>query len=237
VSLSVLGLATLATPAGATAIINGSFTNVNGATGSYQIDSTNLPGWSNGSTAPQLLNCVVLATDIGDPCGLAASNPDDVFWVNPSVSPDGGNFIAVDADPNYSLAISQMLTGLVVGSIYTVDFYQGAAQFKAVSGPTTEYWAVSFGSTTLDSTTMDNASEGVVGWESQSLEFTATATSELLSFFAVGTPVGGPPTALLDGISITGQTSQPTPEPAMYWLVGAGLTGIITVRRRQQKRS
>jgi hypothetical protein len=237
--LSLLVLATAVVPARATAIVNGSFENTGGATASYEIDSSNLPGWSNGASTPQILNCLVLATDIGDPCGVAAGNSGDVFWANPTVSPDGGDFIAIDADPSFSVALTQMLGGLVDGDIYQVSFYQGAAQFKAVSGPTTDYWQVTLGGEVLDSSTMDDASKGVVGWESQSLDFTATSASELLSFFAVGTPSGGPPTALLDGVSITDitQIAQTTPEPSLWGLVAAALVGIILVRRRQHQRS
>jgi hypothetical protein len=238
-SLSVLALATLAAPARAGILVNGSFESTNGVSTSYELDSSNLPGWSNGASTPQILNCLVVGTDIGDPCGLASVESGDVFWTNPTVSPDGGNFIAIDGDPAFSVAISQTLNGLVAGNVYAVDFYQGAAQFRVASGPTTEYWAVSLGSETIDSSIMNNANKGAVGWEAQSLDFTATSTSELLSFFAVGTPGGAPPTSLLDGVTITDMTqpSQPTPEPALWGLVGAALAGIVAARRRQPRRS
>jgi hypothetical protein len=236
-ALSVLALATVTAPAKATTILNGSFENTNGATSSYEIDSTNLPGWTNGSSNPQLLNCVVISTDIGDPCGLANGNVGDVFWTNPTVSPDGGNFIAIDSDSNFSVALSQTLTGLVVGGIYDISFYQGAAEFKAVSGPTTDFWAVTFGGQTLDSTTMSDANKGVVPWQAQTLQFTATSTSQLLTFFAVGTPSGGPPTALLDGVTISTQTIQSIPEPSTWALVSTALVGFVVLRRRHHKRS
>ena len=234
--LYILASALLAAPAMATTIINGSFESVGGASASYEIDQSNLPGWTNGSSTPELLNCVVLSTDISDPCGLASSNSGDVFWTNPTVSPDGGNFIAIDADPSFSDAIDQMLSGLVVGDIYVVDFYQGAAQFRAVSGMTTDYWAVTLGSQSEDSDIMQDNTKSVVPWEAQSLQFTATSPIELLSFLAVGTPTGAPPTALLDGVSITDISSQ-APEPALWALVAFALLGVIVVSRRQYKRS
>lgn len=238
-ALAIFALATLAFPSRASILTNGSFENTNGASSSFQIDSTNLPGWSNGASVPQPLNCLVLASDIGDPCGVAAENAGIVFWTAPTTSPDGGNFIAVDSDPNFSVALTQTLNGLVSGDTYEVDFYQGAAQFKAASGDTTDYWAVTLGSETEDSALMTDPSKSLVGWESQSMDFTATATSELLTFFAVGTPMGGPPTALLDGITITDTTTPtgPVPEPSMWAGVAIVLAGLIVVRRRQQKRA
>jgi hypothetical protein len=79
---------------------------------------------------------------------------------------------------------------------------------------------------------MDDANHGAVGWMSQTLTYTATATSELLSFIAVGTPNGEPPFALLDGVSVTADA----PEPATSALIGFGLLSIPVVRRLMQKR-
>jgi hypothetical protein len=52
--------------------------------------------------------------------------------------------------------------------------------------------------------------------EYQTMNFTADNTSDLLSFFAVGTPNGEPPFVLLDGVSLNADT----PEPAdARWIV------------------
>jgi hypothetical protein len=76
-----------------------------------------------------------------------------------------------------------------------------------------------------------NASEGFTGWQTDSFTFTATSTSEVLSFLAVGTPAGVPPFTLLDGISVT-----QTPEPQSLVLFATGLIGVSgLVRRRFQK--
>ena len=59
------------------------------------------------------------------------------------------------------------------------------------------------------------------------MTFTATGSSELLSFLSVGTPTGLPPIATLDGVSLT-----LVPEPAALGLLGVGLVGLVAVRRR-----
>ncbi|UAJ11857.1 PEPxxWA-CTERM sorting domain-containing protein [Polymorphobacter megasporae] len=55
----------------------------------------------------------------------------------------------------------------------------------------------------------------------ESFTFTATGTTEVLSFLALGTPEGKPPFSLLDGVSGT------VPEPATWAMMigGLGLVG------------
>jgi len=91
---------------------------------------------------------------------------------------------------------------------------------------------VELGSEIQFSTVMDDANHGAVGWMSQSLTYTATASTELLSFIAVGTPNGEPPFALLDGVSVTADA----PEPGTSALIGIGLLAIPMARRLLKKR-
>lgn len=72
------------------------------------------------------------------------------------------------------------------------------------------------------------------GWYTQTETFTVPGsgpTNELLSFFAAGSPIGGPPMDLLDSVSVTA-----TPEPATYTLMGAGLLGVLALRGRLKRR-
>ena len=108
-------------------------------------------------------------------------------------APGGGNAVAVDADVSYAQSLSQTVLGLTPGSVYSLSFFQAAGQQKGQSGATTEQWQVTLGSDTQTSALMQNASQGNVGWNVQVLTFTATATSEVLKFLALGTPNGQPP--------------------------------------------
>jgi len=68
---------------------------------------------------------------------------------------------------------------------------------------------------------------------SQSFTYTATATSEVLSFLAAGGPSGAPPFVLLDGVSII-----PIAEPASWMtLVGAvaSVIGAFSLQRRSSR--
>jgi hypothetical protein len=128
-------------------------------------------------------------------------------------SPDGGNFVADDGEVGFGAPFWQTINGLVPGTLYTLSFDQAAAQQLGSSGPTTEQWEVTFGSSTQDSALMSTPSQGFSPWNLQTMTFEATSTSEVLTFLAVGTPYGAPPVSLIDGISLT-----PTPEPSSLYL-------------------
>jgi len=144
-------------------------------------------------------------------------------------SPTGGNFVAFDGAPSFNASISQVISGLTVGSQYDLAFWQGAAQQRGLTGATTEWWRVTFGDETQDSHVMNNASHGWVPWEYQSMRFTATSPTQTLTFLALGTPNGLPPVVLLDGLSLT-----ETPEPQTVALVGFSLVCMSLLRRRRR---
>ncbi len=146
-------------------------------------------------------------------------------------SPLGGNFIGIDGDANYNQSISQMITGLTIGKIYTLKFYQSAGQQKGLTGATTEQWTVTFGNSTQLSTQMFNKSKGFLPWTLETLYFKANAVSQILTFVAHGTPNGQPPVALLDGVSI--DSVLPDPGTWTTMILGFGFIGATARRRRQ----
>jgi hypothetical protein len=139
-------------------------------------------------------------------------------------SPDGGNFLGLDGDFEAS-AVTQTISGLTVGDQYTVSFYWGGTQQVGYQGPTVDNLTVGFGGSSQVVGPLDVASQTFSGWESESLVFTADNSSDVLSFLAVGTPVGVPPFVVLDGVSVSGYVPSPTPEPGTFPLL---LTGLLT---------
>ncbi len=146
-------------------------------------------------------------------------------------SPTGGNFIASDG-AYYQGAISQTITGLTAGQQYTLSFYQAGAQQAWYRGDNWEGWTVSLGNDSFSTTVMNNADKGFTGWQQVTHTFTATGSSQVLSFLATGGPQGLPPMSLLDGVSLTAPV--PEPEEWAMMMVGAGLVGF-QVKRKQAK--
>jgi hypothetical protein len=148
-------------------------------------------------------------------------------WTN---VPGGGNFVAGDGAYEQG-AITQTITGLTVGKAYQLNFEYGAAQQQSFNGATTETWQVTLGSQTFNTTTIDLASNAFSGWKSGVMWFTATSTSETLSFLASGTPNGEPPFSLLGAVDL-----EPLPDFS-NWMVFVGFGAVCitfeAVRRRR----
>jgi hypothetical protein len=156
----------------------------------------------------------------------------------PDTSPAGGNFVAIDGA--YEAApLTQLITGLQAGTDYTLSFYWAAAQQMGYNGVTQQSWSVSLGDQTLQTATITNPDHAFSGWQLETMNFTATSASQLLSFLAEGTPSGAPPFTLLDGVSlqqraITSPGSVPEPATWGMMIVGFGAVGSA-LRRRARK--
>lgn len=158
----------------------------------------------------------------------------------PATSPDGGNFVALDSyvAPTSGLsvaALTQTINGLTTGQTYDLSFYWAGVQQYGYNGPTTDTLSVSLGSQTDVTGTIDVASHGFSPWTETTLAFTATATSEVLSFLASGTPpVTDPPFVFLDGVSLQQDSAPDTASTAM--LFGCTAAGLSFAAWRYNRR-
>jgi len=172
-------------------------------------------------------------------CGTGAPRP---VQNGLTIGPKGGDFLALDAALTEPGArhlrgeISQTITGLTAGHEYELQFNWAAAQQAHFTGATTEQVEVSLGQETMMTSVLNNPEGGFQDWRPQEFTFTATSSSEVLSFLALGTPemgtsTGGPPFVLLDG----GMTLQPVPEPGTWSLLGIGFAAIAGLAYRRPK--
>ena len=233
-AIALVGLS--GTSAQATNLVtNGNFEQTTNGNGQLGFNTT-VTGWtSNGYN-------FVYAPGTADTSGAVGVDGNVKLW-GPgngsanglTTSPDGGNFLA--ADGAYEVgAIKQTINGLVAGQQYNVSFDWAGAQQSGFTGVTTEQWAVSLGNETLSTQILTDANHGFTGWLSDTLTFTATGSSEVLSFLANGTPNGEPPFSLLDGVSMTATV----PEPGTIWEMMIGAVGLIAfalLRRRHANKA
>jgi hypothetical protein len=211
-------------------VTNGGFETTTNGAGQLGYNTT-AAGWS--TTGYNF----VFAPNTADSTGAVGSYGSTYLWgpgkgANNGFtnSPTGGNFLA--ADGAYEVgAITQTISGLVIGQTYTLTFDWAAAQQYGYSGATTEQWTASLGGQKFSTAVYSDANHGFSGWMSQSFTYTATSTTEVLAFLAAGTPNGEPPFSLLDNVSLTANV----PEPSTVALFVGGLAllgGAMRLRRR-----
>lgn len=217
-------------------VTNGNFEDTTLAAGTKgKFNSTSayqVTGWSNSNTNALTFIDTPGTADNGTYLSVYSGFPK-----TDTLQTSGGNFVEADGDPTYSSTLYQLISGLTIGTQYAVTFdFAGGEQagFTSTSGYTTEYWNVGL-DTVVNSTnrqksaTLTTANGSFSGWTSAYLTFTATATSEYLSFLAGGTPTGAPPIAFLDNVALTA-----VPEPLTLSLMGVGLLGTVVASRRRR---
>lgn len=242
--LSVSALAPVAL-AQAPNFVNGNFSQayIGSATTATAAESSEFGSTNNGFTPAQTLvgwttggyNFVFLP-NTADTTGSVGQYAALTLWgpanggtnaaALPLSSPTGGDYIGADGAFEVS-AITQTITGLVVGDTYAVSFAWAGAQQASFTGPTTDEWTVSLGATSHTTPVVSLLTEGASAWMTQTFDYVATSSSEVLSFLATGTPSGQPPFALLANVTVTN-----IPEPASGALLAAGLVGIAVCVRR-----
>lgn len=201
--------------------------------GNYdRADRTYLTDWSSKG-----YNFVLNGNNIDDTnaaTALALWGPNSYSGRGPKnglgVSPTGGNVLAADWD-YFPGPVTQQVSGLIPGQAYTLSFSYGAGQQVGFRGDNlVNYWDVSLGNSKQQTASLANVSQGFTGWHQASMTFTATNSSELLSFMAKGSPTGAPPFMLLDGVSLVSAV----PEPSTWAMLigGLGLIGFAARRRK-----
>jgi len=146
-------------------------------------------------------------------------------------SPDGGYFMVLDGAYGRS-SISQTISGLTLGLQYELSFQWAAGQLTDSAG---DFWAqldVSFGPDSASTGQTFVASQGFSPWLTFTNIFTASSTSQTLTFTPSG-PSGLQPVVLLDGVSLN---AVPVPEPSTYLLGGMATVILALLSWKKQNR-
>jgi hypothetical protein len=240
--LAAAGVAALPAAASANLVQNGDFSSLTGPSNQFigYPGYTQINDWSYGNAPnPNAAVYDYAGADSfpGAPQGPYGNYPlygPGTGYNNGFVAPPGGsNFLASDGEAAYSAPISQTVSGLIPGQTYLLSFTWAGNQFldsssESYNGDISAAWQVSLGTETFTTPSVTFAAHGFTGWMTQTFLYTASSTSETLSFLAEGTPNGLPPVALLDGVSLI-------PEPANWSVILLGIAGVgaVTYRRRR----
>lgn len=209
VAIAVVVVSGASAPVHAATIVNGALTGV----ADFSIHNSVVPpGWTASQGSPDTFDTTTTFANYA--------------WV---ASAGGGTFVHALASTSGQEAFAQDVTGLVIGQSYTITFEQTMAHpdyTQADEG----FWRVSFGAETYDSAIMTAPALGdSAPWQTQSLSFVASATTQTLNFQARTnwTIVNSRVDLGIDSIAIT---SGRVPEPGACLFLALGLA--LAVRRR-----
>jgi hypothetical protein len=207
---AAFGAAAIGAQAATNLVSNGGF---DGTTGDYTYNDAPASVTAYYGSVPETANTVADWT--GSFVSIASSSnawgtPSSLNGFNPASS--GGYVAGVQADG----VLSQQL-GLAAGTYVMTwsDADRGANQT----------YSVSFGGTTYQSYT----TVGGAGWGTESLVFTTTGGTGLLSFTGLTSFNNTDATSFIDNVSVSA-----VPEPASLLMMAVGTLGLLAWRRRSQ---
>jgi hypothetical protein len=258
--LFAIGLSLATFPAQATTLpglTNLNFLSYSGTTPKGTFTSVNPTGWTGGTG----LIFIDTPGDATNPSSACGSTYLQTAGCPSTLAIAGGyNYVEADGNPSFASGFSYALSGLTAGTTYELSFYQAASQQLGFSGATTEQWIVSLGTSGLtacagclgggnssyanaDATAsivatnlMNTPSQGMVDWNYVTVNLTADAADQVLSFLAWGNngnTANNPPIVFLAGVN--SEAGLNTPEPGTVAILGCGLLalGIVVIRRRR----
>ena len=209
-------------------VTNGDFTSLSNGLG--QIDNlTTATGWvSSGynfvmTTADQAVDSQYGA---GNLALWDLANGGNNTWDGKAAG--AGNFLALDG-AYMTGPVTQSISGLQIGQTYDLTFNYAFAQQHGFDQDTVQHLTATIDGISWQSADFALPEHGFTGWQSETLQFTASAATATLSFLAYGNkPV--PPFALVSNVSLPSAV----PEPATWAMMIIGVGGIGALARRRR---
>ncbi|HUO99073.1 MAG TPA: PEP-CTERM sorting domain-containing protein [Rhizomicrobium sp.] len=261
---AVLAATAITLPAAATplpGLVNLNFLNYTGASPKNYFNNVQPVGWTGGSG----LIFIDSPGNSSNPASACGATYLQTYTCPSTLGIKGGyNYVEADGNPYYESGFNYTVSGLTVGKTYTLSFYQAASQQTGFVGNNTNQWIVSLGTAGLSTTYLGgqmysygNTDGGAtvvatplmtipsgsgVDWSYVTVNLTADAATQVLSFLAWGnngSSINVPPIAFLAGVNSAPGLNTGVPEPGVLGLFGAGLAafGGLRLRRRSQKKS
>lgn len=150
-------------------------------------------------------------------------------FANNGVTPDGTHVAFLQAvNTGIDASMSQSLSGFNPGTLYEVDFAANANKNTNRVSPPLQAFINGVQEFSQTITPVEAVGSYTQPYHSESFTFTATASSQTLTFLVPG--AGGDKVALIDNISIHN-----IPEPSMLVLLATGLIGLLAYAWRKRR--